>query len=137
MISLKQNVCWGEMDAFNHVNNTVYFKYFENARLRYFEKTDILMFMKEYRIGPIMAQTDCQFLKPVKYPDTLEIKAKVSHLKKSSFIMDYELYSKKLNALAASGSSVIVMLDYNTGKKVAIPEKIISNIKVSDNPTCE
>ena len=137
MISLKQDVCWGEMDAFGHINNTVYFKYFENARIKYFEDTGILKLMKENNIGPIMAQADCQFIKPIKYPDLIEVKAKVSLIKNSSFIIDYELFSQSLNDLAASGSSVIVMVDYNTGKKVAVPEKIKSNIKISDNPTCE
>ena len=137
MKSLRQNVCWGEMDAFNHVNNTVYFKYFENVRIKYFEKTGIINLMRESGVGPIMAQADCQFIKPIKYPDTLEIKARVRHIKKSSFIMEYEVYSQELKTLAAKGSSVIVMVDYNTGKKVNIPDNIISNINSEDQPTYE
>ena len=137
MISIMQNVCWGEMDAFNHVNNTVYFKYFENVRIKYFEKTGIINLMRDSKVGPIMAQADCQFIKPIKYPDSLEIKARVSHIKKSSFIMNYEVYSQQLNSLAAKGSSVIVMVDYNTGNKVNIPENIKSNIDLEDQPTYE
>ena len=137
MISIKYNVCWGEMDAFNHVNNTVYFKYFENVRIKYFEKTGIIKLMKESKVGPIMAQADCQFIKPINYPDSLEIRAKVSHIKKSSFIMEYEVFSQKLNTLAAKGSSVIVMVDYNSGTKVHIPEDIKSNLDSEDQPTYE
>lgn len=41
-IVLSQDLIWGDMDAFEHVNNTVYFRYFEDARLAYFEKLGML-----------------------------------------------------------------------------------------------
>ena len=38
-LSIEQDVLWGDMDAFQHVNNAVYFRYFEDIRLNFFEKT--------------------------------------------------------------------------------------------------
>jgi acyl-CoA thioester hydrolase len=45
-------IAWGDMDAFQHVNNTVYFKHFESARIAYFEKINFLEVMNETDIGP-------------------------------------------------------------------------------------
>tara|TARA_B100000683_G_scaffold153793_1_gene148665 strand:- start:2472 stop:2885 length:414 start_codon:yes stop_codon:yes gene_type:complete len=137
MIVYEQKVYWGEMDAFNHVNNTIYFRYFENARLLYFEESGILEMMQKSQTGPIMAQADCQFIKAVKYPDYIKVKAFVSVIKNTSFKMEYELFSTKQNCLAAKGSSVIVMIDYNTGKKVSIPKNILESIERLDTPTYE
>ena len=50
-------IAWGDMDAFQHVNNTVYFKHFESARISYFEKIDFLEVMNKTGIGPILAST--------------------------------------------------------------------------------
>ena len=51
-------VVWGEMDAFSHVNNIIYFRYFESARLAYVEQTGLLEYMDKTGIGPILAHTD-------------------------------------------------------------------------------
>jgi len=62
-------VAWGEMDAFGHVNNIVYFRYFESARLAYFYKLDLIDMMTKTGIGPILASTSCRFKIPLTYPD--------------------------------------------------------------------
>ncbi|MGZ6208377.1 MAG: acyl-CoA thioesterase, partial [Syntrophales bacterium] len=62
-------VAWGEMDAMNHVNNIVYFRYFESARIAYFEKADMFSYMTETGIGPILATISCKFKIPLSYPD--------------------------------------------------------------------
>ena len=71
-------VQWGEMDAFQHVNNVMYFRYLENARIAYFEKFDIIEFMKRKRVGPILAATSCRFKMPLTYPDTVLVATKVT-----------------------------------------------------------
>lgn len=45
-------IAWGDMDAFQHVNNIMYFKYFESARISYFERIDLIKVMNETGIGP-------------------------------------------------------------------------------------
>ena len=56
-----QPVVWGEMDAYQHVNNVVYFRYFENARLAYVERLRWPEFEKITGIGPILAATQARF----------------------------------------------------------------------------
>ncbi len=58
-------VAWGDMDSYRHVNNVVYFRYFENARLEYFRRLDWFEYEKQIGIGPILASTQARFRKPL------------------------------------------------------------------------
>lgn len=117
-------VQWGEMDAFQHVNNVVYFRYFENARIAYFEKLDVIELMKSTWIGPILAATSCRFKAPLTYPDKVLVAAKVTAIEEDRFMMDYRVVSTKHQKLAAEGDGVIVTFNYRENKKVIVPEEL-------------
>jgi acyl-CoA thioester hydrolase len=117
-------VAWGEMDAFGHVNNIIYFRYFETARIAYFAKLGLLDYMKETGIGPILADTKCRFRIPLSYPDTVSVGAKIKITEGDRFIMEYIVFSQKSQKTAAEGEGTIVNFDYHGNKKVAIPEEI-------------
>ena len=114
-------VAWGEMDAMNHVNNIVYFRYFESARIAYFEKMDLIGYMAETGIGPILATTSCKFRIPLSYPDQVLIGAKVIGIEEDRFIMHYLVVSRKHQKAAAEGEGVIVTFNYREGRKVVVP----------------
>jgi len=57
-VILNQDIIWGDMDAFGHINNTVYFRYFENARIEYFNRIGVLEQKKQLGVGPIAAEGD-------------------------------------------------------------------------------
>jgi acyl-CoA thioester hydrolase len=121
-------VAWGEMDAMNHVNNIVYFRYFESARIAYFEKIDVISYMTETGIGPILATTSCKFKIPLSYPDKVLIGAKVVSIEEDRFVMHYLVVSHKHKKVAAEGDGVIVTFNYREGKKVTVPEVIKQRI---------
>ncbi|MBC7473813.1 MAG: acyl-CoA thioesterase [Candidatus Sericytochromatia bacterium] len=126
-------VAWGDMDAFKHVNNVNYIKYFESSRIKYFELIDYLSLI-ELGIGPILASISCKYKAPVTYPDTLLVGCKVSKLSEDRFINKYIIYSKKLNIITTEGEGVIVSYNYNENKKIPFPEQIINNIiKIEKN----
>jgi len=125
-------VAWGEMDAFQHLNNIVYFRYFESARIAYFEKLDILELMTKKGIGPILASTSCKFRIPLTYPDKVLSGARVTKLEKDRFTMNYIVVSTKHQKTAAEGEGLIVAYDYRDNKKIMIPQKmrdLIMNIE--------
>jgi len=76
-VVIEFSVAWGDMDAFQHVNNVMYFKYFESARIAYFEKIKFQDYMEKTAIGPILANTQCTFKIPLTYPDQVSVGAKV------------------------------------------------------------
>jgi acyl-CoA thioester hydrolase len=112
------------MDAMSHVNNIVYFRFFESARIAYFEKMDLMGYMTKTGIGPILATTSCKFKIPLSYPDKVLIGAKVVSIEEDRFVMNYLVISTKHQQVAAKGDGVIV-----TWLEVPMPE--LSRMSVS------
>lgn len=123
-VSVEIPVLWGDMDAYGHVNNTVFFRYFESARMAYFERCGFTKSHIDERIGAILHSTSCRFRQPLFYPDRVEIGARVTRMEPDRFTMEYHVISLGTGKLAAEGSGVIVSFDYKEGKKAAVPENV-------------
>ncbi|HOP21469.1 MAG TPA: thioesterase family protein [Gammaproteobacteria bacterium] len=130
IIDLK--VQWGDMDAFNHVNNIMYFRYFESARIAFFEQIGD-MEMKPDKVAPILAETSCRYKFPLTYPDTIKVGARVIENQEFGFLMEYAVYSEKHSRVTSIGTGRIVMLDYTTHEKVKVPEKFLAKIAAMQN----
>jgi len=117
-------VAWGEMDALRHVNNVVYFRYFENVRVAYLEKMKFWEVMHRTGIGPILASTKCRFLAPLTYPDRVFAATRTAELGKDRLIMHDCLGSERLQQIVAKGESVLVSYDYRGNRKVPLPEEL-------------
>jgi acyl-CoA thioester hydrolase len=126
-------VAWGEMDSLRHVNNIVYFRYFESARMAYFQQLDIWNYMNETGIGPILASTACKFKIPLTYPDVVSVGTKVSEIAADRFNMKYVVFSHNHAKLAAEGEGLIVSYDYRALKKAPLPDEIKERIKILEN----
>lgn len=122
-------VAWGEMDSFQHVNNAVYFRYFESARIAYSEKIRLIENKDRTGIGPILASTSCRYKLPLTYPDIVSVGAKVTGIEEDRFTMSYVVVSHRHRKIAAEGDGVIVMYDYREGKKTVIPDEILRRIR--------
>ena len=114
-------VAWGDMDAFGHVNNTIYFRWFESGRIHYFGLAGVLG-RGAPTDGPILANAECQFLLPLAYPDTVEIRTRVTQLGNSSFTMRYEVTSRSHADIAARGTGIVVWYDYKNARKAPVPD---------------
>ncbi len=127
--NVKRNIEWADMDAFQHVNNTIYFRFFEKIRIDYFEDCGLIQSMKEQQVGPILASTQCRFKLPLSYPDSVIIGTYITDLEVDRFVMKYAIYSLEHERVAAEGDGLIVCYDYNKGEKTPIPEAIVSRLK--------
>ncbi|HLL16867.1 MAG TPA: thioesterase family protein [Pyrinomonadaceae bacterium] len=123
-------VAWGEMDALRHVNNIVYFRYFESARMAYFTRLDIWDYMNETGIGPILASTACKFRLPLVYPDTVSVGTRISSVEADRFVMKYVVVSHRHAKVAAEGEGLVVSYDYRALRKTALPDEIKRRIEV-------
>jgi len=121
-------VAWGEMDAFQHINNIVYFRYFESSRIAYFERLNLLSLMERTGIGPILASTSCKFRIPLNYPDKVLSGVRVSDIGEDRFNMNYIVISTKHKKIAAEGDGVIVAFNYRENRKSTIPEELRQRI---------
>lgn len=123
-----QVVEWGDMDAFGHVNNIVYYEYAQNARIHYNEQLDLF----NKNTLSVLVNSSCQYLKPVTYPDTLWIGVRVKKIGNTSITHEYRYYSVNQEAIVAIGESILVYLDKQTGQKKPIDEdkkQVIANLE--------
>lgn len=122
-------VAWGEMDALRHVNNIVYFRYFESVRMAYFGEVGFWDHMGETGVGPILASTQCRFRLPLEYPDTVSVGARVTNVEQDRFLMEYLVVSHRHARVAAEGSGLIVVYDYREKRKAPLPDEIRKRIQ--------
>ena len=133
-IQLEQELAWGEQDALGHVNNTLYFRYFENARVAHFRAIGLgFPNPGSGGCGPILASTSCNFLKPLTYPDRIRIECGVSRLGNSSFNHSYRIFSQSQQSWVAEGEAVTVYYDYATGKSTPLPAELRQRIEELQN----
>lgn len=115
---------WGDMDAFNHINNAIYLRYFENARIRLLEDTAVMSLMEAEGVGPILARIDARYLFPLTYPDHIRAYARIKSIGNTSFVVEHLVWSETHDRPACRGDGVVVMYDYKRDKKVAISDAL-------------
>jgi acyl-CoA thioester hydrolase len=133
-------VAWGDMDAMGHVNNAVYFRYFESARIAYFERVGFLREMARTGVGPILAATRCRFRRPLTYPDRVWVGAAARDVEGDRFLMLYRIVSSALEEVAAEGDGLIVSYDYRQKRKAPLPGAVrarIEAIEIESRPARE
>lgn len=132
-VELTIPIAWGDMDAFGHVNNVKYMRYFETARVKYF---DNMMSGEDAKspIQPVLASLSANFKTPVVYPDTLSVKIGVTKMGNSSLQMNCEMYNSA-GELALEAFCTIVMFDFLAKKPVAIPDRVRNYIDHLEHST--
>jgi acyl-CoA thioester hydrolase len=121
-------VAWGDMDAQAHVNNTVYFRYFESARIAYFDRIGFRGGPGRAQIGPILGSTHCRFRRPLTYPDTVYVGVRVAEIGTDRLTLEQRIVSRRLGEVAAEGGAVIVCYDYAAGRKALLPDSVRERI---------
>jgi len=125
--TIQRKVYWGDMDAFGHVNNVQYFRYFEDLRTEFFLTHLGGIGIADYK--PVAAEISCQFLTSLVYPDELHLGLSIQHIGNSQVIHRYEIFSCQQDQPVATGTTRIVNIDSESGKKASIPEVYINIFK--------
>ncbi|NVI09640.1 acyl-CoA thioesterase [Paraburkholderia youngii] len=120
---------WGDMDAFGHVNNTVYFRYMEQVRISWFEHMDFLGERPDGQ-GPVIVNASMEFLKQLHYPGDVIGRMSVATPGRSSFDTAFELLrADEPDTLYARGAARCVWIDYAAGKSMPVPDVLRAAIK--------
>lgn len=111
-------VRWGDLDALNHVNNAVYFRYFEEARVQLMARAGIVL--PSAAKVCVLAHASCDFLKPLLYPAVAVVSQILRRVGRSSLEMDLILErNDEPGVIYARGRYVVVAIDSATGKSAA------------------
>jgi acyl-CoA thioester hydrolase len=125
-------VMWTDMDIYNHINNSIYFRYFEASRLLYFEQLDIYAIFKENRVHGVLSKVSCSFIVSISYPSIINVGTKVVEVNKELIIMEHFIINDK-QQLCAIGESEIVFVDNIANRKAQIPGSLIDKINQFEN----
>lgn len=115
-------VRWGDMDLLGHVNNIMYLRYFEAARIEYMARAGLGPPGPAWRDhGFIVASLDCHYRAPVTFPDTVSAGARVSALGNDRMVIEHAIFSPKLGRVAAEGEALLISYEYSSGRRIPIP----------------
>lgn len=112
---------WGDMDALGHMNNTVYFRYLEQARISWFD--GIGCGYRTLAEGPILGSISCRFVLPIVYPAEVEITLVASPARRSTFALHSQIRDRQAaQRLYARAEATMVWIDLEDGKSRPVPE---------------
>ncbi|HQU42392.1 MAG: thioesterase [Planctomycetia bacterium 21-64-5] len=120
---------WGNHDALRHVNNIIYFRWCESARIEYLEELGLWGMIEKDRVGPILAAIGCNYRRPVTYPDQIQVGARITRLGRTSFTMEHLIYSEAQQEVVADASSTAVVFDYRSQSPIPIPDAMRRKIE--------
>jgi len=123
-VRIEVDVAWGDMDAFQHVNNVVYLRWCESARIHYFRETGFIEHMEQQGVGPILAESRCRYRFPVTFPDRITVTVSSRDIGEDRFVMDYRVYSDRHQRLVAEGEGTVVCYDFNQSTKASLPPQV-------------
>jgi acyl-CoA thioester hydrolase len=118
---------WVDMDAYGHVNNARFFDFMTEARAQLLGELKKAKTVKSLQF--VVVTTDCTFLLPYLYPDTVIIKQYLKAVGNSSFTLDYEFLSSNTSTLCATGHVKMVCYDPVREKAVPLPDSVKSHFE--------
>lgn len=121
---------WGDMDAYGHVNNTVYFRYMEQARVEWIEAMNVPV--RPGGEGPVIINASCTFMIPMNYPGTVEVRTYVGAIGRSSCQTYVEMGLEGDERIYAEGAAKVVWMDTRTGKSVPLPDHVRAALEAAE-----
>ena len=128
-IQLSLRLDWSEMDLFGHINNVMYAKYVQAARVQVWDLIGLTTHYKTTNIGPTLAATSIQFRVPLHFPDTILVRSGISQIGSTSFRIQHQIFNSA-SKLCATAEDVVVTFDYNTNTKVSLAGLVRDNYAV-------
>jgi acyl-CoA thioester hydrolase len=122
-----QPMRWGDMDALGHVNNTVYFRYMEQARIEWLYTVAAAGGYAASGSGPVIVDAHCTFEVPLVFPGTVEVRMFLGGPGRTSVGSFYEI--RKDGRRHAEGAAKIVWIDVATGRPTPLPEAIAAPLR--------
>ena len=116
---------WGDQDAMGHINNAKFLTYFEEARVRFFEKLGATVASGALSgQAPILAKIACTFTQQLRWPGTIEVGVGITRIGTKSFSIGHAVHQPGSDAVAAHGEAVIVWFDYATQQTAPLPDAL-------------
>ena len=114
---------WGDMDAYGHMNNTMYLFYTQEARFELLTDNGIEINLNG--IAPVLAYTTCKFIKPIMYPESILVETWLVSIENKKTTFEHIIKSKTNPELVyAIAEAIIVWYDFSTKKSIEMPSHL-------------
>ena len=124
-VTVEIPVAWGDMDAMGHVNNAVYFRYFETARIKCFAELGLDSIEQSDGVGPILHSASCRFRIPPTHPDTVTVGAQIAETQATT--------EKAVSAIGTIGTTISRLSEISTAVAAAVEEQSAVTQEMSNN----
>ena len=114
---------WMDNDVYGHVNNVVYYSWFDTAVNAYLIGQGVLDIHAGEVIG-LVIETQCNYFEPLAFPQNVHAGLRVAHIGRSSVRYEVGLFADGSDSTAASGHFVHVYVDKHTRRPVPLPEPL-------------
>jgi len=131
--SNKQSVAWGDMDAYGHLNNVIYARYFETARALYF--TNAGLWEDPSRVGqgaPVLIRLEIDFRRQVVFPATLDVTIDLDSVNSRGFGMPCSMWQDE--DCVATAYASFVWFDFKKGRPERMPENLLQSLREKQMP---
>ncbi len=117
------NIRWGDMDAYGHMNNTMYFFYTQEARFELLTDNGIKIDLQG--VAPVLAYTTCKFIKPIMYPETILVETWLVNIENKKTFFEHVIKSVNNTELVyAISEAIVVWYDFSTKKSIEMPNHL-------------
>ena len=122
---------WADNDAYGHVNNVVYYSWFDTAVNALLVEWGLL----DIQAGPVIglvAETGCRYFRPVAFPQSVEAGVRIAHIGNSSVRWDIGLFTAGHDTPAAAGHLIHVYVDRTSRRPIALPDEWRARLAMLD-----
>lgn len=125
----EEKVRYGDLDPFGHMNNTVFLRFFEQARIAYFQRVGLFGPQGRGDRNLTLAETTCRFLAEGRLDDRVRCGGRFTRLGNSSCEMEYRLERAAGGEVLAEGRAVLVYYDFAAKAPAPIPDALRGAIR--------
>ena len=132
-MAIELPVQWGDLDAYGHVNNIVYLKWFEAARAVYATRVGVEVLPSQQGVGAVLASLSCKFHRQLRYPNEVIVGVRISRMSIGSVTLECRIVAAKTRVPVAEGSCDCVLYDYAAERPVAVPQHIRAAVEALED----
>ena len=114
---------WMDNDSYGHVNNVVYYSYFDSAVNEHLVRVAGLDVARDPVVGYVV-ETSCRFMRPLSFPSAVDVGLRIARLGRSSVVYDIAVYAEDEDVAAAAGRLVHVWVDRASGRPASVPDRV-------------
>lgn len=119
---------WADNDAYRHVNNVVYYSFFDTAVNRLLIEAGVLDLESSPVVGWVV-ETQCRYLAPIRFPDRVWVGLRVGRLGHSSVRYEVAVFRNEAQTASAEGHFVHVYVDRASNRPVPVPDAVCAVLR--------